>query len=67
MSEVPMEERMAIMGETVTDDDRAFHAARRTFNVSVGIERAVDILSMREMRAFWDAAKEYALNQGVEA
>ena len=61
--EVTMEERMRMMGQTVTDEDRAFHEAWRTYNRSVGIRAGVSVADHREigiMRAFFNAGKQFA-------
>lgn len=48
--EVTMEERMELLGQTVTLEQRVFHQAWREYNRSVGFKDAVSVMDNRDIR-----------------
>lgn len=62
LQELTAEERLEMMGEKVSDADRAFHQTWRAFNRRVGFQNAVSVVDYREidiMKAFWQAGMDY--------
>ena len=56
--EVTMEERLEMVGEEVTDEDREFYETWRSFNRRIGFKQAVSVADHREidlMKTFWKA------------